>query len=165
MSRRPVPQLPWIDPDADDFLEQFVALPRHKRAAEKAPLSIFSPDHLERIALEALWDEKPNRHILLGTGRRPLAMIDSRSWWEWHWIRGHNPGETRDKIPAATRAAVIERDDYVCQLCGGDVEPVDLHLDHIRPWSKGGSNTLSNLQVTHALCNIRKGARYVVGSV
>ena len=52
-----------------------------------------------------------------------------------------------------------------CPLCGGTVEPEDLHLDHIRPWSKGGSDFPSNLQVTHGLCNIRKGARYVLGSV
>jgi len=52
------------------------------------------------------------------------------------------------------------RDGYVCQLCTTAVEPTDVHLDHIKPYSKGGPTNLENLQVTHSLCNIHKGARY-----
>jgi 5-methylcytosine-specific restriction endonuclease McrA len=65
----------------------------------------------------------------------------------------------RAPLPPYLRAAVIARDGYVCQLCGGRVAPIDVHIDHIYPWSRGGPTVLSNLQVTHSRCNIRKGAR------
>lgn len=48
----------------------------------------------------------------------------------------------------------------ICQLCFDLVEIKDLHLDHIQPWSKGGSDALDNLQVTHSWCNLSKGNRW-----
>ena len=33
-----------------------------------------------------------------------------------------------------------------------------MHIDHVYPWSKGGSNDLENLQVLCAACNMTKGA-------
>lgn len=87
------------------------------------------------------------------------AAMPSRAWYEWHWYRGIDPFMERRPIPKKMRAAVIERDGYVCGLCGGDVEQDDVHIDHIVPVSLGGQNELSNLQVAHSLCNIRKGNR------
>jgi 5-methylcytosine-specific restriction endonuclease McrA len=34
-----------------------------------------------------------------------------------------------------------------------------LHIDHLIPISKGGSDTLENVRPTHALCNLKKGNR------
>lgn len=86
------------------------------------------------------------------------CSMPSRAWYEWHWARGINPELKRERLPAGVKDEVIARDGYVCQLCGGDVDPLDMHLDHIKPWSKGGPSTVSNLQVAHALCNMKKGA-------
>jgi 5-methylcytosine-specific restriction endonuclease McrA len=33
---------------------------------------------------------------------------------------------------------------------------VTLHVDHIEPWSKGGTTTLDNLQTLCSTCNIGK---------
>ena len=49
------------------------------------------------------------------------------------------------------------RDGARCRLCG--VTPQDgvkLHVDHIKPWSKGGETILENLQVLCEICNIGK---------
>jgi hypothetical protein len=57
------------------------------------------------------------------------------------------------------RDEVIARDGLLCRICGGDVAPEAVHVDHIKPVARGGRSTLSNLRVTHAVCNRRKGAR------
>ena len=69
------------------------------------------------------------------------------------------PTGRRPTITPNLRAEVILRDGYVCQLCAHPVDPTDVHLDHILPFSKGGQTIAGNLQVTHSVCNMRKGAR------
>lgn len=59
-----------------------------------------------------------------------------------------------------TRNAVLERDGRVCGICTSPIpEDEILHIDHILPVSRGGTNDPENLQVAHAVCNMRKGAR------
>lgn len=53
---------------------------------------------------------------------------------------------------------VLERDGWICGICGGLVSLENLSFDHIRPLSLGGAHTAENLQVCHLACNSRKGA-------
>jgi 5-methylcytosine-specific restriction endonuclease McrA len=62
-------------------------------------------------------------------------------------------------LPRWLRELVIERDGYLCGICALDVDPLDVHLDHIFPVSKGGDDHPDNLRVTHSICNIKKGAK------
>lgn len=50
-----------------------------------------------------------------------------------------------------------EQDAWVCRECGSKR---DLHLDHIKPRSKGGDNRPENLQILCCACNARKAARW-----
>lgn len=120
------------------------------------PLHRFPEDHREWIILEALDDDPPQRWRTT-----ELFMVERRSWYEWHWHRGIDPlhPERRPSLPEWMRWAVIKRDGYVCGLCGGGVDPEDVHIDHITPWSRGGKHEVNNLQVAHSLCNLRKGNR------
>jgi hypothetical protein len=52
-------------------------------------------------------------------------------------------------IPAAVRAMLFESAAYLCQYCG---YPAD-EIDHIVPWSYGGSDHVDNLAVCCRLCN------------
>ena len=57
------------------------------------------------------------------------------------------------------RYQVLKRDNFKCCACGASPakEPsVELHIDHIIPWSKGGETTLENLQTLCSKCNIGK---------
>lgn len=66
----------------------------------------------------------------------------------------------RPPIPRRLRKFIFERDNYVCGICQKPIEPGDaIHVDHIFPWSKGGSDEPDNLQAAHGSCNVRKGAR------
>jgi Restriction endonuclease len=43
--------------------------------------------------------------------------------------------------------------------CGRVLDWDDFHIDHIKPWSKGGETDLSNAQILCASCNSSKGNR------
>lgn len=65
-------------------------------------------------------------------------------------------GPRRAHIPQAVRRAVYERDGWACLHCGA---MTNLSLDHVEPWSLGGSDDESNLQTLCLPCNVSKGAR------
>ena len=57
------------------------------------------------------------------------------------------------------RYKVLKRDNFKCCACGASPakDPsVELHIDHIVPWSKGGKTTIENLQTLCSKCNIGK---------
>lgn len=54
---------------------------------------------------------------------------------------------------------VLERDDNICGICGGDVDPDDFHIDHIVPLARGGLHNYENTQAAHPSCNWAKSAR------
>ena len=61
------------------------------------------------------------------------------------------------------RYAVMYRAGFKCQCCGAKPSKsndVVLHVDHITPFSCGGSNEPDNLQVLCASCNIAKSNFY-----
>jgi 5-methylcytosine-specific restriction enzyme A len=62
-------------------------------------------------------------------------------------------------IPASIRVSVLHRDQYKCVFCGRSSQQVPLEVDHITPFSKGGSNDLNNLQTLCLDCNRGKGSR------
>ncbi len=57
------------------------------------------------------------------------------------------------------RWKVLQRDRFTCRGCGASpaLNPgVELHVDHIKPWSEGGETTLENLQALCSTCNLGK---------
>lgn len=157
--RRPLPVADILTPQ-DELSE----VPRRRRRPPIVkdgitPLSSLPQDMQERIADAVSLDEKPEKWLYFG-GSRPLAAIVSRAWCEWHWQRGIDPDRPqRRKLSADLRADIILRDGLVCGLCGNPVALAEVHIDHVLPVAHGGSDDPHNLQVAHALCNIRKGAR------
>lgn len=57
-------------------------------------------------------------------------------------------------IPTQVKVEVWQRDKGKCVKCGANI---NLHYDHIIPFSKGGSSTTAaNIQLLCAKCNLRK---------
>ena len=104
----------------------------------------------------------------------PKYKLKEKEW------RRNNPHKTvrnsRDRarkkgVPSQyyTRQHIFDRDGYDCYLCN---LPVDLtanhiqgqpgwelypHVEHVIPLALGGHDTLANVKIAHAICNIRKG--------
>lgn len=62
----------------------------------------------------------------------------------------------RQPIPRQLRHQVFQRDGYRCRECGATNKETRLHVDHIKPVAKGGTNDLSNLQTLCEACNLAK---------
>jgi len=62
----------------------------------------------------------------------------------------------REYVP---RRQVFVRDGWTCVYCGSPVCERTGHVDHVLPWSRGGSNEMSNLVAACAECNLKKGAK------
>lgn len=54
------------------------------------------------------------------------------------------------------RSEIAERDGWECYLCGSEIEPDDLNIDHVKPLSLGGDDAPWNVAATHASCNFSK---------
>ena len=57
------------------------------------------------------------------------------------------------------RWRVLQRDNFKCCACGSSPAitlGVELHVDHIHPWSEGGETILENLQTLCSKCNLGK---------
>lgn len=68
--------------------------------------------------------------------------------------------EKKREIPLKLRLKVMQRDNFRCSYCGkspATSRVTVLHIDHIRPYSKGGKTTLDNLRTLCAECNWGKG--------
>jgi hypothetical protein len=121
------------------------------------PLSEFPQAKQDEIACAVAEDKPPPRWLNL-----EMAQIESRAWYEWHWARGKKlrwvgaMRPARKRIPDGIRFEVFQRDGYKCLHCGTDE---NLSLDHIHPYSLGGTDAIKNLQTLCRPCNSRKGAR------
>lgn len=67
---------------------------------------------------------------------------------------------TRREISDRQRFRILVRDGFRCKSCGASplIKPgVELHVDHILPWSKGCETTNDNLESKCKQCNLGKG--------
>jgi hypothetical protein len=63
---------------------------------------------------------------------------------------------TSRSVDLRKRFLVMRRDNFTCRLCGASPAKniaVELEVDHIVPWSRGGETVIDNLQTTCKQCN------------
>ena len=66
---------------------------------------------------------------------------------------------------AENRLKVFERDGYECHYCKKQLTRFTATLDHIRPVSESGDNSLHNLTTACLHCNSRRGSRPVMEAI
>ena len=62
----------------------------------------------------------------------------------------------RNPLPHNIRHEVFKKDNYRCVECSTTKDKNTLHIDHIIPISRGGSDELDNLQTLCETCNLSK---------
>jgi hypothetical protein len=72
--------------------------------------------------------------------------------------------ENSRNVSLSLRLKVLSRDNFCCVFCGKSPAMdigTKLHIDHIKPFSKGGKSTLENLQTLCEECNLGKSNRKI----
>jgi hypothetical protein len=70
---------------------------------------------------------------------------------------------TRREPSDRQRFRILVRDGFRCRSCGAspiEHRGVELHVDHVLPWSKGGETVDENLETKCLKCNLGKGAAF-----
>jgi len=112
----------------------------HEGTISRAELhQSVAPRARRELLASGIIAERPDGRVVLDT---------TGLFGGWHRRRG------RPRISDTVRVMVFQRDGWVCRVCGSrDL----LTLDHIYPWSLGGSDGPENLQTLCQSCNSRKG--------
>jgi hypothetical protein len=79
------------------------------------------------------------------------AFVSKRGISTWDYRIMEN-----DPVPDSLRYRVLKKAGGKCELCGALKQDTTLHIDHIVPRSRGGSNDESNLQILCFKCNLGK---------
>jgi 5-methylcytosine-specific restriction enzyme A len=121
-------------------------------------MSKKSPNLLQKIARKAIREliNEVNTHKKFQSAKQIVSKSKTRS----SQSKINNKKQTRSRhIAASVRVSVLNRDKYKCVFCGRNSKYIELEVDHIIPFSKGGSNDISNLQTLCFDCNRGKGTR------
>ena len=128
------------------------------------PLERLPQSVQDEVSAALLSPTPPPRYKTFGVDGRPFAQITSRAWYEWHRAQASTPGTPKqlrrmwNHLSPALRPILLQRDGDRCLQCGAGEPEVRIHIDHITPLAKGGTNALDNLQVLCQPCNQRKWA-------
>ena len=80
----------------------------------------------------------------------------------------HNDAADYERIlmTPKLRYEILRRDNFRCTICGrGQSDGVKLHVDHIKPVSKGGQTVPHNLRTLCQDCNLGKGDSYIENGI
>jgi len=150
-----------------------VANPGRIRAGSEA-WRLANPDRVRRA--QRRWYEKNRERVIAAANARQKADPEWARERNERWrkrnpravkvMRNRNRRARAGKGAAVARTRILERDGWICGLCGGAIDPtlsfphpLSAEVDHVTPIAVGGKTTPENLQAAHRSCNAAKGAR------
>ena len=152
----PLTQQYWTETDLFENMEKVWikkgSQPRRRDMDNKRLSKISSGAYLRKFGK---WSEALKAFVEYINSDEKINL-DSIINQEKEHSKEHN---TKRDVNLRLRFKVFQRDNFKCCVCGASpaTDPfVQLHVDHIIPWSKGGETELNNLQTLCAKCNIGK---------
>lgn len=103
-------------------------------------------------------NDDDNNQAERGDGSMPSAASVRHESNVTHELEFHTH-KTQREPNLRLRFKVLARDHFKCCSCGASPakdSSVELHVDHIQPWSEGGETVLDNLQTLCSKCNLGK---------
>lgn len=101
---------------------------------------------------------------LFASHARGHRVVHFGVWSKSRAPSGQGRGSKRPLRPS-DRFEVLKRDGFACRYCGRKAPEVTLHVDHVVPRAKGGSDDPSNLVAACSACNQGKGVKSLGGAV
>lgn len=146
----------------------WINLGRQPRYAEvKSPSSQFSARTYEKRF--GSWSKALQEFVAWINSdfpNRPQRDIEAKQGAEGSNVNvGFAKRRTRREISDRQRFRILVRDGFRCKSCGASPlvqSGIELHVDHVLPWSKGGETTDDNLETKCKQCNLGKGNAFSV---
>lgn len=107
----------------------------------------------EEPIVEFISEEEPTTEVI--SSRKSTSEESTVIQSQTDTPRHRTPRDVNYRL----RFKVMQRDNFRCCLCGASPakdSSVELHVDHIFPWAKGGETTMDNLQTLCSVCNLGK---------
>jgi len=142
----------------------WINLGRQPRYSEvKVPASKFSVGTYENRF--GSWSKALGKFVEWVNSEPPDALAQERNQVDKVTLLQPIKHRTRREISDRQRFRILVRDGFRCKSCGASPliqSGVELHVDHILPWSKGGETTDDNLESKCKQCNLGKGNAFEV---
>lgn len=115
---------------------------------------------VDKLTLGSAQEEKPESTTSEPTAVSHIAgdvidFLEAQGNSDARWPV-YRTGE-REPIRWAKRLAIYHRDGFQCIECGAARRESELQLDHVIPWSTGGSDRSDNLRSLCRRCNEARG--------
>jgi hypothetical protein len=127
-------------------------------------IAFLKPHYVQLIkAMHPVLMPVIDQFSIYGTREEIKAEIASRGRIAHKPVRTARPDLVREysrSIPPSWRVELLEKFGYKCVHCGCSLKGIKHHMDHIRPFSRGGTRKKNNFQPLCVECNLRKGNRY-----
>jgi hypothetical protein len=121
----------------------------------------------DRFVETSTTDDYAHLNTAIGPLETKIETLERREAYRYHSSLRRARLQASESEPYR-RGEVFNRDDGICQLCSKPVDrlavypdPMSMSVDHVIPISWGGSDTLSNVQLAHLVCNLKKGNRHL----
>jgi len=138
----------------------WITLGRQPKYAEiKKPLSKFSAGTYDNRF--GSWGKALKQFVkYINSDKEESELLHNESEENKTEIKNNVKHKTKRKISDRLRFKILMRDGFTCKSCGKSPMKemgVELHVDHILPWSKGGETVPDNLETKCKQCNLGKG--------
>lgn len=116
-----------------------------------------------RKTLKAFVDQiNQDVRIDLESNTEPNKKLKINSFSSDQFSKSPKPESEIHSIKLGLRYTILKRDRFRCVICGRSPSStlgLELHVDHIVPFSEGGKTFSGNLRSTCSECNIGKGSK------
>ena len=124
--------------------------PKYRKEMKGLPWGLFYNEHKDRTDLDPKALEAEVSRLMADED------VTKKSGVYEYLLTGEERCLSIRAFDDRMKRAAYERQNGVCPYCKEHFEISEMHADHIKPWSKGGTTTADNCQMLCRDCNLKK---------